>query len=119
MTEPKPVYFTGKLVGRLQSLLKEAGTSGKVVRVKLERGLGCAYAGDVENGRLTLSRNGVYPSDKEVMIVEQNLKKAASNLNLSILDVQVVERVLVMDWCLIRIAITYGKQRRLFDEEKY
>ena len=114
--EPKPVYFTGKLVGRLQGLLKEAGTSGQVARVKLEGGLGCAYAGDAENGRLTLSREGVYPSEKEVMIVESNLKKAASNLGLSILNVRVVERVPVMDWCLIRLSIIWGKQKEFFDE---
>ncbi len=109
--------FAGRLVSVLQALLTDAGTSGQVVKTRLSRGLSIAYAGgcgDDGSGRMTVGRNdGTWPSKKELFTVEAELKKAASNLDVSVLGVREFERDEIGNWRLVRLSIQYGKQLEL------
>lgn len=113
------VVYTSNLVQRIESKLLIDITTGEVRRIRLERGLGLAYAGSGESGLLTLSRKlpEKASSDDEVRIVKRDFT-AAGRLDRPVLRYKELARETVQHGCdrhhVIRFRVFFGKQGRLF-----
>ena len=112
--------YTGNLVQRIESELLIDIAVGEVRRIRLERGLGLAYAGSDDSGLLTLSRKlpEKAPSDDEVRIVKRDFTAAAGRLDRPVLRYKELARETVQHGCdkhhVIRFRVFFGKQGRLF-----
>lgn len=94
-------------------------TDGEVRDFRLDGGLALAYAGDKDEGNLTLSRPApVSPSAGEIGIVQREFAIAALTKNLPILSWQEVGRPIVQNKSgkhyAVRLKVFFGEQPPLF-----
>lgn len=115
----KSVAYENTLVQRIACELLTDITTGEVRRIRLQRGLGLAYAGSDESGLLTLSRKlpEAAPSDEEVRIVKRDFTAAAERVERSVLRYKELARETVQygrdKHHVIRFRVFFGKQGRL------
>ena len=114
------VDYENTLVQRITCDLLTDIAAGEVRRIRLERGLGLAYAGSDESGLLTLSRKlpEAAPSDEEVRIVQRDFTVAAGRLDRPVLRYKELVRETVQHGRdkhhVIRFRVFFGRQGRLF-----
>ncbi|NJN55425.1 MAG: hypothetical protein HC804_12125 [Anaerolineae bacterium] len=90
------------------------GCDGEIRRIRLERGLGLAYAGGEEHGRLVLSREGDKPpSEKEIEIVQKAMGAVAGLAGLRVLGFKALGTVEEAGHAVVRFAVHYGEQLSL------
>lgn len=91
-------------------------TAGDVHHISLSHGLFLAYAGDAENGKLTLSRKApAKPSSTEIEVVQRDFAAASLVLKLPILRWQELERPLIKTntgtYNAVRLRVWFGEQK--------
>ena len=113
------VDYESTLVQRIACELLTNIAAGEVRRIRLQRGLGLAYAGSRESGLLTLSRKlpEAVPSDEEMRIVKRDFTAAAEQLDRPVLRYKELVRETVQHGRdrhhVIRFRVFFGKQGRL------